>query len=68
MSGLPPVGPLRCDRCRDVIGAYEPVVALLEGNPVRVSRAAAEDRQLAGGPCFHEGCFNGGAGGASERA
>jgi hypothetical protein len=42
-----------------VIGAYEPAVALLEGNPVRMSRAAAEAEQLAGEPCFHEGCFIG---------
>jgi hypothetical protein len=48
---------LRCHRCRDPIGAYEPVVVLREGAPVRTSRTALDSEALAGEPCFHAECF-----------
>ncbi|HTZ87831.1 MAG TPA: hypothetical protein VL988_04900 [Solirubrobacteraceae bacterium] len=49
-------GELRCEHCRDVIGVYEPVVTMIDGEPLRTSRAVALGH-LRGAPCFHEGCF-----------
>ncbi|HTZ85884.1 MAG TPA: hypothetical protein VMB05_04375 [Solirubrobacteraceae bacterium] len=49
-------GELRCEHCRDVIGVYEPVVTMIDGEPLRTSRAVALGH-LRGAPCFHEECF-----------
>jgi hypothetical protein len=49
--------PVRCQHCREVIGAYEPMVALVEDVPVQISRSVAEAEQLAGGRCYHTSCF-----------
>ena len=48
--------PLRCARCRDVIGVYEPVVVWASGAARETSRAAEPDL---GGPrveCYHRSC------------
>jgi len=48
---------LRCGLCADVIGVYEPLITLADGQPRMTSRAAeahaAEHRE----PCFHRACF-----------
>ncbi len=48
---------LRCARCGDVIGAYEPLVIETEGT-ARLTSCAAEPELLAGPPgdCFHREC------------
>ena len=48
---------LTCRHCGDVIGTYEPLVALFGSLPVRTSRVAAETEQLFVRPCFHAHCF-----------
>jgi len=48
---------LRCVRCGDVIGVYEPVIALIAGAPVRTSRAAIGAGRLQGTASFHVDCF-----------
>jgi hypothetical protein len=48
---------LRCHRCSDVIGVYEPMVVLRNGIPVRTSRAAAAIERAPGELCFHVDCF-----------
>ncbi|HEV2975324.1 MAG TPA: hypothetical protein VGX69_10085 [Solirubrobacteraceae bacterium] len=50
------VGAFRCDRCGEVIGVYEPLVLLVDGEPVHSSRAAEHWDSL-DGPRFHEACF-----------
>src|SRR5438128_9668324 len=52
-----PQRPLTCRQCGEVIGIYEPLVALFGSVPVRTSRAAAETEQLLVRPCFHADCF-----------
>ncbi len=49
--------PLRCRHCGDVIGTYEPMVALIEGEPRVTSRAAERDSSIVLGDCFHEVCY-----------
>lgn len=51
------VDTLRCRHCRDVIGVYEPMVVLLEHQPVRTSRTTVAAEQLAAEPCFHASCY-----------
>jgi hypothetical protein len=58
LSG-PPHQQVRCERCRDVVGVYEPVIALVEGEALRTSLAIMPER-LRGAPCFHESCFESG--------
>jgi hypothetical protein len=40
VSANPPQGAIHCDRCREVIGVYEPMVAVIDGEAVTTSRAA----------------------------
>jgi hypothetical protein len=55
-AGDPPVDVLKCERCKDVIGAYEPMV-VHEAGTVRTTSKAAEHGQLPGGECFHLECY-----------
>ncbi|MFI5037083.1 MAG: hypothetical protein ACHP93_01225 [Solirubrobacterales bacterium] len=53
MEGTP-----RCHHCGDVIGAYEPMIVLAEGEARRTSRAA---ERAAGAPmreCYHSACYS----------
>jgi len=52
-----PQSRLRCAHCGDVIGVYEPMVAMIDGVAHVTSKAmaGAEDRML--GDCYHSGCF-----------
>lgn len=57
MSHPRPQDKLRCGHCGDVIGAYEPMVAMIDGVAQKTSKASA----MAGGPalgdCYHAHCF-----------
>jgi len=49
---------LRCRRCDEVIGVYEPMVVCSEGVPVHTSLAAlGPDAETLGAQCFHAECF-----------
>ena len=55
----PPVSTLRCERCGDVIGVYEPLVYVSNGCVTETSRAAEPDLSFAGRECCHARCFEG---------
>jgi hypothetical protein len=48
---------LRCRRCQDVIGVYEPMIVLDEGRARTTSRAAERDLEVRVQECYHEACF-----------
>ncbi len=48
---------LRCKICAEVIGVYEPLIALLQGQPHETSRAAREGVGAFGEACFHRACY-----------
>ncbi len=47
---------LRCARCGDVIGAYEPLVVLRHGRALDTSKAEMEDG-IPPGECYHGACY-----------
>jgi hypothetical protein len=49
--------PLRCRHCREVIGIYEPLLVLVEGQAHETSRAAKPDAGANGEECYHHGCY-----------
>jgi hypothetical protein len=55
------VGPvlprLRCLRCADVIGAYEPMVLETSGGPRHTSLAAEPELYGSDARCFHRACY-----------
>jgi hypothetical protein len=53
----PPVVP-RCVACDDVIGVYEPAIAVLGGVPRETSRAAEPWLPFGGAQCYHLGCYS----------
>jgi hypothetical protein len=55
VTGDYPHDAVRCDHCREVIGVYEPMIAVLDGEPVMTSCAAAELAQHA--RRYHGSCF-----------
>lgn len=57
MQGTPMNEKLRCVSCGDVIGAYEPLVALLDGRARSTSKAAEADRLGPLEECYHRACF-----------
>lgn len=48
---------LRCAYCGDVIGAYEPIIVVIDGEAQKTSRDAEQrhDRDL--GECYHQDCY-----------
>lgn len=50
-------GKLRCARCGDVIGVYEPLVVVTDGVVRRTSRAAEPQIAAKVGDFYHEGCY-----------
>ena len=48
---------LRCRRCRDVIGVYEPMVVLAEGE-ARETSVLNEALEGPLGDCYHRRCFD----------
>ena len=49
--------PPHCDHCHGVIGVYEPLVALLDGQVIETSRAARADAAALGEGCYHRACY-----------
>jgi len=49
---------LRCVHCEDVIGVYEPMIVLDNGQARATSKAAEQEgsRSLAG-ECYHAACY-----------
>ncbi|HMD52753.1 MAG TPA: hypothetical protein VKG62_08550 [Solirubrobacteraceae bacterium] len=45
-----------CELCGEVIGVYEPLIAVGEGDARETSRAAEPNLQE-GVECFHRACF-----------
>jgi hypothetical protein len=50
-------GALRCHHCKDVIGAYEPMIALAAGAARETSRAAAREEGEPVEECYHRACY-----------
>jgi hypothetical protein len=46
-----------CGHCRDVIGVYEPMVVLLDGEALLTSRAVADRELPHDARRYHEACF-----------
>jgi hypothetical protein len=46
---------LRCDRCGDVIGAYEPLVVLHDGRALDTSKTEMDGIPV--GECYHHACY-----------
>jgi hypothetical protein len=47
----------RCQRCKDVIGVYEPMIVLSEGRARDTSRAAEAGGASPVGECYHHACY-----------
>jgi hypothetical protein len=48
---------LRCHQCGDVIGVYEPMIVLTDGQARNTSRAAKKDTARPVGECYHHACY-----------
>ncbi len=48
---------LRCHQCGDVIGVYEPMIVLADGQARNTSRATEQDNREPVGECYHRACF-----------
>jgi hypothetical protein len=46
-----------CRHCGDVIGVYEPMVLLHDGEALLTSRAAVDEALVHDAPRYHESCF-----------
>jgi hypothetical protein len=55
--------PPRCVRCSDVIGVYEPLVHVVDGQAHETSRAAEHAKWHPAGVCYHAECYAGAAAG-----
>jgi hypothetical protein len=56
-----------CRHCGDVIGAYEPMIVLVQGQARVTSLAAERDEDAPAGDCYHRACYtSGGAAGGPE--
>lgn len=51
------ISKLRCHHCDDVIGVYEPMVVLADGQTRNTSRAAEQDTGRPVGECYHHACY-----------
>ena len=60
--------PLRCSHCGDVIGVYEPLITVVEGQPHRTSRLADPLLTAREAGCFHPRCFEESCQGADSAA
>lgn len=47
-----------CAHCGDVIGAYEPMILVVDGWPRKTSASAERDRGSHTGECYHVACFS----------
>jgi len=49
--------PLRCAHCGDVIGVYEPLIALAAGRARETSLAVEAVRENCTADCYHRACY-----------
>jgi hypothetical protein len=49
--------PMRCLHCGDIIGVYEPLVALSEGRALETSLAAGTVSSERDASCYHRHCY-----------
>jgi hypothetical protein len=52
---------LHCHHCGEAIGVYEPLIAVVQGQPLETSRAAHGHSDISTAPCYHRDCFMRGA-------
>jgi hypothetical protein len=57
MQGIGIDEKLRCAYCGEVIGAYEPLVALLDGRARSTSKMAEAADGGPLGECYHRACY-----------
>jgi hypothetical protein len=57
MHPMSPADNIHCRHCGDVIGVYEPLIVIVEGEAVQTSRAAAQGELAPAGPYYHASCF-----------
>ena len=55
----------KCHQCGEVIGVYEPLVRLVDGQPCETSRAREPQAGSLGERCYHRTCLPERAGEAS---
>lgn len=48
---------LRCHHCGEVIGVYEPLMRLVDGDAQETSRAREPDTTSRVGDCYHRACY-----------
>lgn len=48
---------LTCDHCGEVIGVYEPIVVIVDGEAYETSRAAGEATVARPGLRYHRDCY-----------
>ena len=48
---------LRCQHCQEVIGVYERMIVLSNGEPRSTSRAAEHNSGDQVGECYHRSCY-----------
>lgn len=46
-----------CAHCGDVIGAYEPMILLVDGEPRKTSAFAEQAREPHTSECYHTACY-----------
>ena len=54
---MSPADNIHCPHCGDVIGVYEPLIVIVEGEAVQTSRAATQGELTLAGPYYHASCF-----------
>ncbi|MGH2911851.1 MAG: hypothetical protein ACRDJ3_05185 [Solirubrobacteraceae bacterium] len=57
MQGHPTEDKPRCARCGDVIGAYEPMIVVIDGEPRKVPRGPERDSDQQLGERYHHDCY-----------
>jgi hypothetical protein len=46
----------KCRRCGDVIGVYEPMIVIADGQARKTARAAEKESVSPDGKCYHDAC------------
>ncbi len=57
MQGNPPDEKLHCVRCGEVIGAYEPLIVVIDGEAHQTSKDLARQRDCQLEECYHHDCY-----------
>lgn len=59
MRKKPMTGILRCHHCRDLIGVYEPLIVLIDGQTHETSRTCIQESVGVVEECYHRDCYAG---------